>query len=109
MLYDVDSLGLDRFARGRWVTPPAAPRTGLNDALTHLADEPAIWVRVPAVVDETGDLIARLGELTSGEAPPAWERRLWEYPSASFLATVDPGRPVASRSPRAEGPPWSIQ
>lgn len=77
------------------MTPPAAARTSIDEALTHLADEPVVWVRVAAVAEETGALIARLVELTSGEAPPGWERRLWEYPSASFLATVDAGETVA--------------
>lgn len=60
------------------MTPPSAARTGADEALTHLAGEPAVWVRVAAVVDETGVLLARLVELTSGEAPPGWERRSWE-------------------------------
>jgi hypothetical protein len=77
------------------VTTPAATRTGIDDALTHLADEPAVWVRVAATVDETGALITRLLELTSGEAPPRWELRSWQYPSASFLAAVEDGELVA--------------
>lgn len=76
--------------------PAATARTDLDQTLTHLASESAVWVRAAAVVDETGALLARLVELTSGEAPPGWQRRLWEYPSASFLATVDTGETVVT-------------
>lgn len=77
------------------MTVPAANRTGIDDGLRHLAGEPAVWVRVAATVDETGALVARLLELTSGEAPPRWELRLWQYPTASFLAAVEDGETVA--------------
>lgn len=76
------------------MTPPATTRTGLDEALNHVAGEPAVWVRAAALVDESGAFQARLVELTSGDAPPGWERRSWEYPSASFLATVDAGATV---------------
>lgn len=77
------------------MTTLAATRTGIEDALTRLAGEPAVWVRVAAAVDETGALVTRLLELTSGEAPPRWEPRLWQYPSASFLAAAEDGETVA--------------
>src|SRR5947209_6962334 len=35
---------------------PSAGRTSIDDALGHLAAEPAVWVRIAAVVDETGVL-----------------------------------------------------
>jgi len=78
------------------VTPPAAGRTGIDEALTHVAGEPAVWLRVAAVVDETGSWVARLLEVASGEAPPGWERRVWRYPSACFLAVVEAGETVAT-------------
>ena len=78
------------------MTPPAAGRTGIDEALAHVAGEPAVWLRVAAVVDETGTWVARLLEVASGEAPPGWERRLWPYPRACFLAAVGAGETVAT-------------
>ncbi len=45
------------------MTPPAAARTSIDEALTYLADEPAVWVRDAAVAEETVVLNARLPSL----------------------------------------------
>lgn len=77
------------------MAPRPSSRTTLAEALSDLSDEPAVWVRVAAVVDDDGSWVARMLELTSGVAPPGWDRRRWEYREAVFVATVDSGEHVA--------------
>jgi hypothetical protein len=78
------------------MSAPTSPTTSIDEALDHLAANPAVWARVAAARDEAGMWQARLVELTSGEAPPSWEPREWEYPSALFTAALLSGEEVAA-------------
>lgn len=68
------------------MTAPSTRTTTLEQALDHIATEPVIWVRVAATRDDAGVWQARLLELTSGDAPPSWDEKGWEYPMALFTA-----------------------
>ena len=78
------------------MTAPSTRTTTFEEALEHIAAEPAVWVRAAAGMDDAGVWQARLLELTSGEAPPSWEQQVWEYPAALLAAHVLSGPEVVS-------------
>ena len=78
------------------MTAPTTGTTTFEEALEHIAAEPAVWVRVAATRDDAGGWQTRLLELTSGEHPPSWEQKSWEYPAAVFAADVLSGSDVAT-------------
>jgi len=65
----------------------------LTELLEQLKPEPRLWVRL-AATESDGRWIARLLEVTSGEQPPHWTPRRWEYPEAFFVAAVRSGTQV---------------
>lgn len=78
------------------MTAPTTRTTNTEAALEHIAAEPVVWVRVAAGRDDAGALQARLLELASGEAPPSWEQKEWDYPTALFAAQMEAGSTVAA-------------
>jgi hypothetical protein len=78
------------------MTAPTTRTTSLEQALDHIAAEPAVWVRMAAVRNEDGAFKSLLVELTSGGAPPSWEQKVWEYPTALFIAQVLSGSEAAT-------------
>ena len=78
------------------MTAPRNRTTSIDDALQHIAAETLIWVRLAAAKGNEGNLYARLLELTSGEIPPSWEERHWEYPEAILSALRMPGPDVVN-------------
>jgi hypothetical protein len=78
------------------MTAPCSRTTTFEEALAHIAAERVVWVRAAAGLDDAGVWQARLLELTSGEAPPSWEHKVWEYPTAFFASQVFSGPDVVS-------------
>ena len=78
------------------MTAPSSRTTTFEEALEHIAAEPVVWVRLAAARDDAGNWQARLLELTSGDAPPSWEQKVWEYPAALLGGHILSGPEVVS-------------
>lgn len=78
------------------MTAPSTRTTAFEVALDLIAAEAVIWVRIAAAKDDADAWHARLLELTSGDAPPSWDDKEWEYPMALFAAKRFGGPDVAT-------------
>jgi len=75
------------------MTAPHNPNLSWDQTLSHIKAASTLWVRLAAVPHEDGWQVRQL-EMTSGEAPPNWERREWPYPGAWFVAETTSGPEV---------------
>lgn len=70
--------------------------TSAADVVDRINRAGTAWVRVAAVrPDLDRPWKVKVLEVTTGEPPPAWEPRCWEYPLALFDGYVRPGERVA--------------
>jgi Putative DNA-binding domain len=77
------------------MSAPSTTETSLDVALEHIEAEQTVWVRAAAGCDARGEWLLRLVELTSGEAPPSFAAKIWDYPNAVFVADQRSGTQVA--------------
>jgi hypothetical protein len=63
----------------------ALVRTTLDELLVRLEAESDVWLRL-AAEETAGTWTLRLLELTSGPAPPNWQKVDWRYPEYCFFA-----------------------
>ena len=77
---------------------PIPQTTSLDETLASVASERWVWLRLAAGVDKETGWQTRMLEATSGDAPPMWEDRRWEYPGALFVALSTPGQTTVTGS-----------